>query len=149
MDKVCRITNLANAQTLILMEGLLCQSSGLHGRKSTLSPSPLTSGYRAFNLGAASRHLDQLRDAPLMHITSEKDEKTRTQLAMYIITGSESALYRLKPDTWENAELDGSLVDGSLSTSYENTIDSTSFGLRPGEDVSYEFLLQLTLSSGS
>lgn len=54
--------------------------------------------YRACYLGMAARHLDHLRDGPIMHVMPVKDEKLRTQLAMYMVSNFESAFFRLRLD---------------------------------------------------
>lgn len=67
-----------------------------------------------------------------MHVTAEKDAKTRAQLALYISSGTEAAFFRLKTDGWI-AE-----VNGSYSGSYEGQLDSAPMGINGAsvEDVS-------------
>lgn len=60
----------------------------------------------------AARQLDQLRDEGFMQVTAETDEKTRTQLALYIFSSAESALFRFRPE-WDGGGVEN-MVDSGL-----------------------------------
>lgn len=56
--------------------------------------------YRATYLSAASRLMDELEDLRIIHVDSQHEEKTRTQIALYLLTGFETAFHRLRPETY-------------------------------------------------
>ncbi|KLT46287.1 hypothetical protein CC85DRAFT_59374 [Cutaneotrichosporon oleaginosum] len=81
-SKAFRVATLVNAQTLMILEGLLGQSVILKKQ------------YRASYLSLAARHLDSLRE-PILHTTPVRDEKLRTRLAMQMVSSFEGAFFRL------------------------------------------------------
>ncbi|WOO81373.1 uncharacterized protein LOC62_03G004902 [Vanrija pseudolonga] len=91
VGKVWRVPTVANTQTLILMESLMCQAPLLKRK------------YQACHLAAASRHLSQVMDSPLDHTFNYayKDERMRVQLALFIITGFESVFHRLRSEVFD------------------------------------------------
>lgn len=55
--------------------------------------------YRATYLSAASRLMDEIDDLGVLHVDSQQEEKVRTQIALYLLAGFETAFYRLRPET--------------------------------------------------
>lgn len=91
--KAFRVATLANAQALMILEGLIGRESL---RLAALTPESvmLKKQYRAGYLALAGRHLDSLRE-PILHAAPVRDEKLRTQLAMHMVSSFEGAFFRL------------------------------------------------------
>lgn len=105
-NKVFRTPTLSNVQTLILLEGLLAYSP------------MLKTSYNACNIAIASRLLEQLGIGPLFQMFQSRDERMRTELTMFVVAGIETALFRLRPDSWSGESF------GSLSSNWEKPVDA-------------------------
>lgn len=59
----------------------------------------LTAEYRATHLSTACRLMEEIEDAPILHVDAQQEEKIRTKIALYLLAGFETAFYRLRPET--------------------------------------------------
>ncbi|GMK54988.1 hypothetical protein CspeluHIS016_0200440 [Cutaneotrichosporon spelunceum] len=82
--KAFRVATLANAQTLMILEGLVGQSVMLKKQ------------YRASYLVLAARHLESIRE-PILYTAPARDANLRTQMAIRMMMSFEGAFFRL-PD---------------------------------------------------